>query len=417
MFDFLKKILGFFSSYVNSFERKVDKFFKGIKSNDSHLSVERTLLKLMQKNLVVVNVWMERKYKGYKYLSKGARRKMYADTGKIVELFQEFTRANGAGNVESILRNKGLSFPKGDAQKIAYLRQIMLFLKPGKFYKYIKTASFGKLLRDPMVAKMEGDCNQIVTFYAYLYSLKYPLKDLQIKLLPGHVCLHFKGIDIEATNGTFQKYKEKQILPITEIISTNLLDLSDFREDVQVISERTMVKSAQLAYAISSLKELVAKNLKVTYRNLAIAAMKEQNFDSAIFYFESAGDAEGLKSVYRNAAVYNLDQHNSKSAKFYADKTRDAELLKSVRHQEGYFYYKKGNYDRALEIFSSLGDSEMKKACYSKQYNLLVKKVAGVKTLKQAKNRRSVYKAMLLLAQKMGDSQLERSVRKTLSEI
>jgi hypothetical protein len=385
---FLKWFFGLFSPYVNSFERRVDKFFGNVKSTDSISTIRVKLLELMKENLIVVNIWLEKKFKGYVYLSKKVRRKMYLNVLAIVGKFKEYSSSMKSVEddyLKKMFDERGLLYPHGDENKIRYLYEIMQFLKPGLHYQYIKTASFGKLLRDPNKEKLEGDCNQIVTLYIYLYSLKFPVEDLEIKLLPEHVCLHFRSVDIEATNGTFQKYKDStQILPVTEIISTNLLDLADFREDTQVISDRVMVKSAQLAYAISSLRVLVAKNLDVAYRNLAVSALKSNNFATA---------------------------------RYYADLIGDRDFSETVRYNEGIHYYKNDKIDKALSVFSSLGDEKMKKACYAKQYNNLLKKVSGDKTILQVKTHKSVYQGMLLLAQKMGDSDLERRIRDTLGKV
>ncbi len=409
-----------FSPCINSFERKVDRFFSHIKSTDSFSSIREKLINLMQENLIIVNVWLEAKFKGYVYLTKSTRKKMYEDVKAIVKKWEEHTAKNPINEefVKSQIDAAGIEFPNGDNEKIKCLYSIMQFLRPGLYYNYIKTASFGKLLRDPDKEKLEGDCNQIVTLYIYLYSLKFPLDDLKIKLLPEHVCLHFRGIDVEATNGTFQKYKEStDVLSVTEIISTNLLDLADFREDLQVVSERMMVKSAQLAYAISSLKPLVAKNLNIAYRNLAVSALNSNDFKTAIFYLSQTDDKEALKNAYKNACIFYMNNNDFSKAGYYADQAGDSELKKNVKHNEGVYYFNNGSVDKALSIFVSLGDENMKKACYAKKYNELVKKVSGVKTLEDAKRYKSIYREMLSVAQKMGDSTLENSVRETLSKI
>lgn len=420
MIKFLKWFFGLFSQYVSPLERKVDKFFRNIKSTDSIGSIRDKLLILMQENLMIVNVWLEKKFKGYIYLTKDARRHMYADTQLIIKKLEEFCAAHPVSldELRIFFKNQGFTFPDGSEDKLAYLYQIMMFLEPEKYYHYITTASFGKLLRDPNKVKLEGDCNQIVTLYIYLYSLKYPVSDLQIKLLPEHVCLHFREIDIECTNGQFAKYTESQdVLPSTEIISTNLLDLSDFREDVQVITPEVIVKSAQLAYAISSLKTMVAKNLNIAFHNLAVAALNSHKFDSAIFYFEKAGDREQLLAVYRNATVYYMGLKDYKKALFYASKAGDHDLEKNIKFNQAVDLFNQNSVDRALEIFSSIGDEKMKKACYQKQYNELGHQVANVKTLQEAKNKKYIYQKMLTLAEKMGDSSLAESVRGTLNKI
>ncbi len=419
MIKFLKWFFGLFSSYVHPFERKVDKFFKSVKSTDSLSSIRKQLLELMQENLIVTNVWMEKKYKGYIYLNKKTRRKMYEDVKKIVELFKEDQKKHNF--TKEALRKRldiqGCTFPDGDEDKLIYLAQIMAFLHPGKYYHYIKTASFGKLLRDPKKRKLEGDCNQIVTLYSYLFSLKYSLSELKINLLPEHVCLNFRGIDIECTSAKFHKYrKETQVLPITEIISTNLLDLTDFRENVQKISQRTIVKSSQLAYAISSLKTLVSKNLDIAYRNLAVSSMNANDFKTAAFYASKSTDRKFQNTVNNNAAIYYMKNNNFSRAYFYASQV-DRKLAKQIKYNEGVYYYKNDQIDSALKIFMNLGDNEMKKACYAKKYNELQKKVSGVKTLDDVKKYKSTYKKMLDLSRKMDDSKLEKNLRETLSKL
>ncbi len=420
MLKILKFIFGIFSPYVNSFERRVDRFFKSVKSNNSRLEVSKKLLDLMKENLIVVNVWMEKKYKGYKYLNKRTRKKMYEDVLEIEKTLIDtmnlpFVREEDIGRE---LDNRGLKVHYKEDEKLRYIYAIMQFLKPGNYYHYIKTASFGKLLRNPNEQKLEGDCNQIVTLYIYLYSLKYSIEDLKIKLLPEHVCLHYKGVDIECTTGQFAKYTDfEHILPVTEIISTNLLDLTDFREDVQMIDPRVILKSSQLAFAISSLKQLVEKNLKVAYTNLAVSFLNGNNYDSAIFYLKKLGDKKKISDAYYSAAVHYMKIHNYKKSLFYADKSDDEAIKEIIKHNEGLYYYRKDQIKKALEIFEALGDKDMQKACYGKLYNQLAKKVRNIKTLEEQRRNKAVYKKMLVLAIKLEDNTLELNLKRTLDSI
>jgi len=358
VFKIIGKILGWilllFTPYVSFFEWRVDSFFTGVKSTDRLSDIKGDLLYLMRKDLIVVNIWMEKKFKGYEYLSKSKRRQMYENAQKISDNFLKFCETNKIDEnfVRAEIKEKDLTYPEGGTEKIVFLRKIAEFLQPENLYHYIETSSFGKLLNDPEKEKLEGDCNQIVTLYAYLFSLKYDINELNIKLLPEHVCLHFRNIDIEATNGTFTRYRESMdVLPVTEIIATNMLDIPDFREEAVTITPRVMVKSAQLAYATSSLRSLVEKNLNIAYENLGNSAYNASDFNAAIFYFEKAGDGEMLKS------------------------------------------------------------------CYGKEYNSLVEKVSSVKTVEDAKKYKSTYERMLFLAQKMGDSGLEDEMRKILQQM
>lgn len=368
---FLKALILFFTPYANFFEWKVDRFFNNVKSNDSIFTVQKGLLDLMRENLIVVNVWMERKYKGYKYLKKSVRKKMYLNSSLIVNEFQK--QSGGVSEMGKIVSRD---------EKLKFLTSIMAFLKPGKHYRYIKTASFGKLLRDPSKELLEGDCNQIVTLYIYLYSTKFPIDDLQIKLLPEHVCLHFNGVDIEATNGTFQHYKNyTHILPVTEIISTNLLDLADFREEVREISPRIFLKSSQLAYSISSLREIVESNLKIAYKNLAISSMKSGNFSSAIFFAQKLMDNDFLRTVKRNFAVSLFD---------------------------------KSQFEKSLKIFEEIGDDKGRNACLSGMYNQLAKKVSGVRSQSEFRAKKHIYLKMLDIAKRLGDNRLIDNLNKIL---
>ena len=126
MLKFLKWFIGLFSPYANSFERKVDKFFTSVKSTDSISGIQEDLLKLMQKNLIVVNVWMEKKYKGYVYLGKNARRKMYRDVLEIRKLFDEHCKSQSAKivNIKQRLSRSKLTYPQGD-QENAWVQDII----------------------------------------------------------------------------------------------------------------------------------------------------------------------------------------------------------------------------------------------------------------------------------------------------
>jgi hypothetical protein len=409
----------FLSSYANPFERKVDKFFERVKSTDSISSIRDELLALMQGNLIVVNVWLEKKFKGYKYLSKWTRKKMYKNQEIIKQKFFEHIKNYPIliDKIKEDMLAKSIEFPHGDEEKILYITHIMSFLKPGVYFHYLKASSFGKLLKNPNKEALEGDCNQIVTFYAYLYSLKYNLEDLKIKLLPEHVCLNFRDVDIEATAGVFAKYKEYEaILPITEIISTNMLDMADAREDLQNISERTIVKSAQLAYAISSLKPLVAKNLEVSYRNLAAVSLKNHNFESAVFYLAKIPDDVALLNVYKSAATYFMQKNNFSKARFYADKSQDSQVVRAVKHNEGVYFFNKDSLDEALHIFEDLNEEDMKKNCYGKMYNKLSVQIADIRTLEKAKAKRHIYEKLLELANKMGDESRAHDLRETIEK-
>jgi len=134
---FILWFFGLFSPYVNSFERRINKFFQQIKSTDSFAVVNQELLKLMQTDLIVVNVWLEKKFKGYKYLNKSVRRQMYIDAKKIVQVFNDFmgTTPSDVVALKDALSAKGHTMPDYDLEKWLYLFSIMGFLKPGRYYR------------------------------------------------------------------------------------------------------------------------------------------------------------------------------------------------------------------------------------------------------------------------------------------
>ena len=123
MLRFLNWFFGLFSSYVRPLERKVDKLFRSIKSTDNIANIQDKLLEYMQENLVVTNLWMEKKYKGYRYLSKRTRKKMYRSVDAIKVKFDQHCSQIKITNQElreNILA-KGLLFPRGDEKKLAYV--------------------------------------------------------------------------------------------------------------------------------------------------------------------------------------------------------------------------------------------------------------------------------------------------------
>ncbi|OGJ52379.1 hypothetical protein A2335_03610 [Candidatus Peregrinibacteria bacterium RIFOXYB2_FULL_32_7] len=420
MKSILKFLLALILPYAHPFEKKVEKFLRKLKPDSFNDVVQKQLLELMQENLAILNLYLEWKSRQYKYLKKRKRRKRYEDLEKLKTDFLQNVdlSANYTQEIINELKIKNLSYPVNKEKELNYLWQIMKYLEPGKKFTYQESTSFGHLLQNPLEAKLIGDCNQIVTLYAYFYSLKFPLSDLKIKILPEHVCLHFEDLDIEATNGHFAKYTEnEQILTITEIISTNLLDVSDQREKQEQISPKVMLKSAQLAYKISSNKDLVSKNLNIAYRNLAISEMNANNFEEAIYFVKQCNDRELLLKAYYNATVYYLNNKNFKKAHFYSRLHGDQELQTKVTLYEGHFYYEKNNLKDALQIFRKLGKHEMIKACLQKQYFDLYQKIKNVKTIKEAKSYKSIYQKLLSLGQEMQDQEKEKWVRDILGKI
>lgn len=424
----LKPIWNPFSRYADSLEKRVDKLLR----NAARLGIfeaQRKVAELMQENLVIFNLYMEARFKGYKYLTRGTRARKYRYAEKIGQIFLKYTHGITIKDEAVASRLKELGVPRpaapGDAERLRYLVAVMSFLRPnGDHYQYLEGASFGKLLVDiEKGEKMIGDCNQIVTFYTYLYSLRYDIKELQIKILPEHVCLHYRGVDIEATSGNFANYqKSAKVLPIAELISTNLLDVSDFRDKQIKVSPREFLKGAQLAFNLSSEREIVAGNLKIAYHNVAVEALKSDDFETAAFFLEKSGldtpaDQDFLKSIYHNAVIYYVKAGSFSKARFYASKSMDSELGKYIDEKEAFYYYDHDSYERARELFQRTGNSQMVKATYAKEYNKVQARVAGLKDLAMMKSHRSDYQKMLDLALKMEDHALAEDIRHILNQL
>ncbi len=424
----LKPVWNPFSRYADRLEKRVDKILWKV-SYAGLLVTQRKMLALMQENLVIVNLWLEARFKGYKYLKRRIRKKMYRHTERIAQIFMEFA-AKTPIDYSAIARNLqdlGLPGPElpGDDEKLKYITAIMLFLSPrASRFQYLEGASFGKLLTNPdKNQKMIGDCNQIVTFYVFLYSLKYDIKELQIKLLKEHVCLHFKGIDIEATAGVFASYRKYlHLLPVVELIPVNLLDVSDFRDKQIKVDPRHLLKAAELANNLSSDRELVGENLKISYHNVAVEALNTGDFESALFFAGKAGTdnpeiSDLIGAILHNAIVYHVKEHDFKKARYYLGQSKEYDMQKYVDENEAHYLFDQGSLDAAREIFERTGNIQGVKACWAKEYNAIQSRVAGLKDISTMKSHRYDYQKMLELARKMEDDALVNSLSDLLRKL
>lgn len=319
-------LLYFFSRYVNPFEKKVERFLRWVSSFRNSDEVRARLQELLQENAVIVSIWLEKRFKNYRILKKRNRRRMYKNAAIIAHEFEEFCETSRA---------------KENSPERTYLANINTFLHHGRVH-YQAASSFWKLLVD--LQNMTGDCNQLTTFYVYLFSRRFPIDQLQIKTLPNHVCLHWKGIDIETTNGSFQNYKDYQSIgDITELVSINLLDVTDPLEAAASIVPESFVKAAQLASALSSNREITEHNLAIAYRNLCLAAIKQKNFPKANYFADTSGDPELKKACA--IAEYNI----------CVEKIR---LVKTIKDAWRY----KATYEKMLSLAMRFGDSEKQTA-------------------------------------------------------
>lgn len=413
----MQNIFRIFSVYVNPFEKKVDKFLRGLNSRSSKQLIQKKLLELMQENTAILTAWLEKKAKNYRRLSKKYRTQRYVNLKRIEEKL--FAYQVSQQFPEKVFAEFNVNFDKEDYNKIRYLWKIMDFCKVNFFYQ--ESSSFDKLLVNLNQEKMVGDCNQITTFYAHLYALKYSISDLEIKLFDDHVALYFKGIDIEATNGTFMKHKKVgQILPILEIVSTNLLDIADFREKQKNITPQNFLKNAQLAFLLSSLKEIVQYNLDIALQKLAFNYAKKMQFNDALFLAEKIVNLKIKKDtqgIYGNAVQYFVKTNNFKKAKYFAHKLKDKKTNIFIDQSEALYYLKKKDFQKARKLARALNNEELNRNIAHNEYFSLAQTIKNIKTLEEAKKKKSVYQKLLKLAQESKNIELEKWPKDVLGKI
>jgi len=355
----------FFSLYEGPFEKKVDKFLRKINKRSA-----QDLELLMQEDLVRLTIFMEYKFKGYKKLRKRYRKKLYESAELIKKNFSEFYEEN-SGRIAVQKTKSDIPDHLLADEHFKYLLVIMNYLTPGKRLEYRESATFEKLLRDPSVQKLVGDCNQITTLYIYLFSLRYPIHELQVKILPKHICLHYKGVDIETTTGKLAHYEDYTFLSsVTEIVPSNILDVADPDEKQFKISPGSMLKAAEFAFAFSGHRQTVEKNLFTAYHNTAIYYAKNNNFKQAVLFANKSGNTKLQQSIVRNEAVY---------------------LLRNKK------------FNKAAGKFKKIGDIAGEKTCYQNELVQLFTQIKGFNSLDQYKSNKSVLRRIKELALKTED--------------
>lgn len=410
-----QKILYFFSQYTDPIERKIGKFFASLNEDNSRNKISQQLLQLMQSDLVKINLLSEKKYKGYKYLTKTKRRKLYVNAEFIIADFTKFYESNQF-NIKDILAEirNSKSGTDGLAEyhdKLIYLRAIMEYFSPKRgVYFFRESSTFGELLKDPTTEKLLGDCNQIVTLYVYLYSKKYDINDLQLKTYPGHVAIHFKGVDIEATNGEFHHYEREgqRILPIQEIVSINLLDVTDQYYKTHSISPESQLQSARLAILVSSEQKIAVNNLEIAYHNIVANLMKQNSFNLALKYAKQSKDHTLLQLVGHNGAIFSLKNKQYKNAEKFAQyANKKAELLNEIRHSQAIDSYNDGEYNKAISQLKRLGGyQDLIKKCYVGLFMNEQKKLGELETIDDVKSHKSTINNMYYFAKKSENGEL-----------
>ncbi len=367
MFSFITNTIKFFSRFTDPEEKECYNFFVALKPSSDKTWAHKRAANLMQRSTAKCLMILEWKFKGYTQLTKGYRQKSY-DNLKILET--DFLNSCQDSDLQS---------------EENFLRKISAYLSPENFYEYRSGSSFDKLLKDPKKEKLVGDCNQIVSLYIHLFSLKFDITHLQLKLLPGHVCLHYNGTDFEATSGQITVYDDfEKITPITEMIGINVLDSTDNATSQHSLPAENRLECAELAFVFSSNKEISQRNLDVAYRNMAIKKMNSKNFSAAAKWATKTKDKSFLDIVVHNQAVYELN---------------------------------KKHYSTARSLFYRLHDVQGQTATDRAELNSLVKKLKGCRTMKDYKYKKSVIYSIKKLAIKLHDHDMQKFCADILKQV
>lgn len=412
----ISKIFYFFSRYTDPSERRVGRFFGSVTERDSPIKTEKKLVQLLQGDIAVINLWTEHRYKGYDYLTKAKRRELYRNLEAIKQDFVDFaakTRVDSA-QVLTHVASKGVdtAMLSTRREQLAYIAIIMRYLSPARGrYVYRASSSFGRLLRNPIQEVLEGDCNQIVTLYIALFAIKYDVSDLKLTVYPGHVALHFHGVDIETTNATFTRYDrpEQITTPIHEIVSINLLDTSDINYAKSAVKPEVLLQSARLAYAVSSHRQLVKKNLEAAYSNTVSHMLREQRHRQALEYARQSKDYELIEAAARSGTAHALKQHDFAGARRFAGYAQQkSELLRTIDSNEAGRLYSSRQFEAAARIYGRLGDKNMVQQCYRGLYGQEQSRLSGLKTVADIKAHAGVVRNLERYARQSGDQRLMR---------
>ena len=418
-----RRIFYFFSSYTNAEERSVGIFFAGLTEHSDQSRTKSRINELLQKNIAVINLWSEYRYKGYKYLRKSQRKKLYTNLQLIADDFEKYrtTNVRSAAIIAGRLKQLNPYLQISDERALLFQALTEYFSPTRGVYEYHESSSFGRLLRDPSREKLIGDCNQIVTLYIYLYSQYFDISDLQIRLLPGHVALHYGGIDIETTNGTFANYSDKKdavIMPIEEIVSVNLLDTTDSYLATHEVAAEDFLQASRFAYILSHDRDIVTRNLDAAYASLINSLMKRHNFTQALKFARASRNIELIGIVGHNGAVHNIQHNNFGAARRFAEHApkRD-QLIRDSYRAEGVHYFDSHNYQAAIKAFKHYGDDSLVRRCYEALFFEEQNKLGKNMTTESIKKYASTIKRMESYAKKSGNSQLVdhvKSLRKHL---
>ena len=409
---FVSRFFYFFTPYTDGRERAIGRFFSRLTEQGSQAETRIRLEQLIQQDIASINLWTEYRYKGYRYLRKATRRKLYANLHLIAADFDRLytTRTPEA---ETVMAHIHHIAPQAtvDPKKALLISALMDYFAPERGrYEYRASSSFGRLLRDPSRERLIGDCNQIVTLYIYLYTRYYEARDLQVRVLPGHVALHYGGIDIETTTGQFANYDSREgnrLLPLEEIVSINLLDMTDSYLATHEVAAEDVLQASRVAYILSHEQEIVASNLHAAYRQLINTHMERHNYKQALKFALASQDTAILDVVGHNGTLYEIEHHNFAAARRLARYAPDSEtMIRNAWRSEGAYHYQARRYHDAIKAFKHTGSDMLVQQCYEALFFEAQKQLGPNLTTQSIKNQANTIRRMQEYARKSGDKKL-----------
>lgn len=423
--QFFRTIYYLFSRYTDPAERRVGRFLARVGEHDTSQRTKQRLIDLLQGHIAVINLWTEHRYKGYRYLKKSKRRQLYRNLAAIQADFDAFATEQTV-DYEQLLHH--VKQRGGDTAKLrpyreqlSHLALIMRYLSPraGR-YTYRASSSFGRLLVDPQSETLEGDCNQIVTLYLSLYATKFDIRDIELTVYPGHVALHFNGVDIETTNATFTRYDKpgQATVPVQEIVSINLLDTTDSHFRQYTVAPEVFLEAARLAHVLSSNRAIVAQNLRAAYQKTVNYLAKQGDYSKALVFARQSRDVELISYVAHNGALHYMKKQQYPAArKLAAHALKKQELLQSINYSEGVYYYKAKKFHDAIRAFGRAGRQDMVQRCYEGLYFEEQAKIKGIKTVTELQSHKKTIRSMQHNAKKSGNTKLVQHANKLMKQL
>lgn len=387
--------------YANEQEQNVDKFFSSIKANSNKSEVVIKARNLIQKDIISLNLWLEKKYKKYRHLNKTQREKRYSNFEITKDLYQKHKKLheNDYRHIYQ-LQQKGVNDNYLEKYKdmLKTLHLINTFTQT--IFQYRESTNFAELLRNPLEGRIIGDCNQIVTLYLYFFSLDHDVTKLRLNVFDNHITLHLDGLDIEATRGYFTFNTKQNILSVEEIIGVNILDISDKAQISDKLSVNELLEMSQIAYMLSSSRDLVKKNLANAYKRYSSFKYEKGDYETTIKFAELSNDTKFLRGMYRNVSIQYLNKKKYSTAEEFAKKSGDVKLISLIRRNKAVELYNNKDYQKALDIAQSLGDDKFMESIYSQMYFQEQSKLGNLKSVNDIKSKKHIIYKMKDLAKK-----------------